>query len=260
MSFSFDDSEFLDEIEEQGRSESDMSEAEETNDPTLMDVDLRLETADFYRAILKHEFFDGTSQAANLVEDEIRNFIRGRLEVLLGIRSPQAEADTVPQSEFTPEEIQALKALASKVLHKPALALPPVVKPMKPPKPKVAATVKVTAPKVRTAKNSTAKSVQPKAHVESPPKKAQATNSKKKTKDVAVESEARDLHEGAIIDEGKKKYRVERSVTGKLYRKDISSAPVIPEGHKSMSMKELEIASRVEAENQIAELSSKGWA
>ncbi len=94
---SFDDSEFADPVEEDAVSQVLASVEEEAQpepeaDPELSDVDLRLETADYYRAILGHEFFNVSSPAAQVVDREIRTFIRERLEVLLGLRAPRAEA------------------------------------------------------------------------------------------------------------------------------------------------------------------------
>lgn len=102
-------------------------------DPDVLeDVDLRLETADYYRAILSNEFFEVNSKAATVVDREIRSFVKGRLEVLLGIR------DSAPVSDqFTSEEVQALKLLAAKsealaLLAAKVEAKPGLVQPKKP--------------------------------------------------------------------------------------------------------------------------------
>lgn len=80
--FSFDDAEFGG----SAAAEETLAELEQTpeappsappsdlpaEDPALADVDLRLETADYYRAILSHNFFDTESPASQVVDTEIR--------------------------------------------------------------------------------------------------------------------------------------------------------------------------------------------
>jgi hypothetical protein len=110
----FDEDEFEDMIEEpepvstqvgdQGLSEMENLEIE---------VEKRFEIALYYRALLKDTFFDDNNEASKMVEGEVRNFIKTRLETLLGIREkPQAKQI----EQFTEEEVTVLKSVASKLI------------------------------------------------------------------------------------------------------------------------------------------------
>jgi outer membrane biosynthesis protein TonB len=294
--FSFDDGEFADgpgaddaadealaSIEESPAAE----EVESSEDPELMDVDLRLETADYYRAILKHEFFETESQAAQIVDREIRTFIRERLEVLLGLRAPR-QSEQVIELPFEEDEIQALKLLASKVLKKPTLvneapavkkmAAPapaprPEVKPAMKPKPQAK---KVPAP---VSKPKTAKPVAPKAKpAPAPLAKAQpqepkapksvgapSQSSKAKVVDksfdggetqtfINLKGEQVTLTEGEIIEESGRRYLVARNGEGTLYRRDITGQVTPPNRLPPMSEQQMSIMSAQFAEQQLAKL------
>lgn len=80
---------------------------------TDSEVDRRFDMAYCYRLLLKQSFFEDDTSASEIVESEIRAFIRQRLEVLMGVT---ADLNEVAGSKFTHEEIVALKALAGKVL------------------------------------------------------------------------------------------------------------------------------------------------
>lgn len=121
--FSFDDSEFNQQPEDAAEAAlasleqsppTEMDEDEEpAEDPELADVDTRLETADYYRAILRSGFFDeavvASSPVASIVDREIRTFIRERLSVLVGLRQPKAAEVVLP---FDGREVEVLKTLA----------------------------------------------------------------------------------------------------------------------------------------------------
>lgn len=91
-------------------------------DEQLEDVELRLEVATLYRALLKDRLFTEQTEASRAVEARVRSFVKGELKTLLGLQAPKKEQ---PQL-FSPEEIEALKAIAGKVLSKPSQPAPAV--------------------------------------------------------------------------------------------------------------------------------------
>ena len=109
---------------------------EETEEPTEPDTafaeaEERLLTAQYYRVLLGNSFFDDDSATAEKVEKEIRAFVRGRMEVLLGIRQENATAPS--NLPFSEEEVDALRHVAARVLEKPAIAKVPATKKLEPP-------------------------------------------------------------------------------------------------------------------------------
>lgn len=107
------------------------AETEEPTEPdtAFAEAEERLLTAQYYRVLLGNSFFDDDSATAQKVEKEIRAFVRGRMEVLLGIRQENAAAPS--NLPFTEEEVATLKVVAGRVLAKPSIAKVP--KGMEPP-------------------------------------------------------------------------------------------------------------------------------
>lgn len=114
------------------------------------EVEMRLEMAQYYRLLLNESFFEqvGNPAVAEQVEGEIRDFVRGRMQVLVGVAAPEAQkvASQFTEAEVLairtlalPEVAEALKALAAKVLKKPAILTakppPPKAQPESGPKP-----------------------------------------------------------------------------------------------------------------------------
>ncbi len=289
--FSFDDSEFSEgkEGDAADAAIADLEESpapvEELEDTELSDVDLRLETADYYRAILRHEFFDTESNASQIVDREIRTFIRERLEVLLGLRTAN-QPSVVVEAPFDDEEVQALKLLASKVLKRPGIVSePPAVKKMATPapvaKPQVQAQVKAkpqakkipapapgpsSKPKAKPA--PAAKPTAAKAPTPAPvqkaeaPKKNAAPSQEAKVVDrtiengesqtfVGLDGKQVTLTEGEVIEEGGRRYMVSRNGAGTLYRRDITGQVAPPNRLPAMSVQQMSIMSQQWAEQQI---------
>lgn len=82
----------------------------------LSDVELRLEEANCYRALLKQPMFQDPSSLALKVQEEVRNFIKEKLRELVGIKTTK-DKELEVMSEFSTEETKALKMLASRVLN-----------------------------------------------------------------------------------------------------------------------------------------------
>jgi hypothetical protein len=112
-------------------------EQEEDYEQSLTQVDKRMAIANCYRSVLNNPLFDDTCPEARIAENRIRKFIRGELEVLFGMRA--AASVQVAVSQFTQEEVEALKIVAAR-LQKPAdtsVIKPRVVQMSQPAKPRV---------------------------------------------------------------------------------------------------------------------------
>jgi hypothetical protein len=277
MSFSFDENEFGEVQERQDAADAALQSLEQPQDeqfeedPELSDVDLRLATADYYRAILRHDFFDineESPKAAGIVDREIRVFIRERLEVLLGLRDPR-----VPEvvSQFEPDEVQALKILASKVLKKPALvADEPVVRKMPAPAPSKPQTqvsrakpqarkVPAPAPAPSTKPKTTPKPAataepKPATIAKSAPVAAKPTPKQDAEVQTFISAETRQqvtLVEGEVIEEKGRKYVVTRNELGTLYKRDITGQVIPPNRLPPMSAQQMSVVSAQMAEAQL---------
>lgn len=278
----FNDSEYGDGVEEPAGVEAALAslepteeEAQDQEDPELGDVDLRLETADYYRAILKHDFFDAGTPAAQIVDREIRTFIRERLEVLLGLRAPRAETAEQP---FDADELNALRALARKVLGKPALiAGEPTVKKMPAPaasraeaarpvqKPKPAVKKIPVPPAAPSSKPKPKMQAQPIREPKAAPVQVRAAPVPQVVHEPGVEGGVTQtfvghdgkqvtLIEGEIIEEGGRKFKVEANGAGTLYRRDITGQVVPNNRIPPMNERQMSIMSQQLAEQQLGML------
>ncbi len=114
----------------------------------MSQVDLRLEIAQYYRALLSAPLFDKDTPAARLVVREHHRFIKERLEILLGIQQEQAlrvEVQAAPL--FAPEEVAGIKILIGQMRAKGMIAAsaPSETPPPAAPKPAPAASPVVAA-------------------------------------------------------------------------------------------------------------------
>jgi hypothetical protein len=153
----------IDEIEAESEELSDMS-----------DVEIRLEEANCFKALLNNSLFEEPmSPIAEKVEKRIRDFIRKELKVLLGLSTPPTPVKQVVSSQFSVEEEKILKGLAAKVLSREVQSgrQEPVVAPA-PLKPAV-----VQEPSVNKASMSKPKEAEPKvARTKGRPAKKEAKN------------------------------------------------------------------------------------
>ena len=105
------DDEVLEEIVEESAFDLDEHQA-----ATVYNARVRLEQANLYEMLINHNLFDGvdaSEQAVSNVQNELKYFIVGRLELLLGIRQPKSR---VVESQFGEDEVDFIKALAAKGL------------------------------------------------------------------------------------------------------------------------------------------------
>lgn len=130
-------------------------------DDQMSEVEKRLEMAQYYRLVLNDTIFNDPPnvEIADRVEGEIREFVRSRMSLLVGVGeekkpevlSPFSDAETLALRTIAqPDVIAALKALAAKVLKKPEIldAKPRTTAPEKPKGPPKEPTLKKI---VRTA-------------------------------------------------------------------------------------------------------------
>ena len=81
----------------------------------IQEIKDQIETAKTYQTLLDNGLFETRSVYADRVESEIQQFIVGRLQVLLGIKSAEVRVST--ESLFTEEEVGVLKAITQKFLE-----------------------------------------------------------------------------------------------------------------------------------------------
>lgn len=119
------------EIQQVFEAEQETVPADEDVDAQMSEVEKRLEMAQYYRLLLNESLFDSPSSpdVAERVENEIREFVRSRMSVLVGVGTEQPkqvqlmskeEADLLRQLA-NPEVVRVMKELAAKLLKKPAI-------------------------------------------------------------------------------------------------------------------------------------------
>lgn len=183
----------------------------------ISEIEKRLKMAGAYRSVLDQKILsDADEQISNAIEDELKDFIKGRLEVLLGVRAtPEAAA------HFTTTEVLVLKSLAKKLLstkdepedvpdeeqEEEVVAKPPkkVAQPKPQPKPKA-------APKPKTTKTA-------------PKQEALPPQEVPETDDREVKSSMEFAEIGDIVEENGRRYEI-IELNGKMFPKDITKQAV----------------------------------
>ena len=112
--FSDIDEEILEEIQEESAFELEDDEV-----ASIYNVRTRLEQARLYEMLINHNVFEGvdaSEQAVRNVQNELKAYIVSRLELLMGIRSPEAQVreEIVVEQPFNDIEIDFIKQLAYK--------------------------------------------------------------------------------------------------------------------------------------------------
>lgn len=134
MPIDFDDGDISEEVAEEIQQVYDapvQAPTEEDVDEQMSEVEKRLEMAQYYRLLLSDSLFDSPSspEVAERVESEIRDFVRSRMSVLVGVgteqkKSPQLMTDDeakLLREIANPEVIRVIKELAAKLLKKPSI-------------------------------------------------------------------------------------------------------------------------------------------
>lgn len=150
-----------------------MDEPEEDLISDLSDVEIRLEEANCYKALLNNSLFEEPmSPIAEKVEKRIRDFIRHELKVLLGLTVRESTKVIETKSPFTSEEEKVLRGLATRVLSREqGQKQDPIVTPAVTNTPAATPTVKkTTSPEVKPAPLTPTKQKTPKTLKGRPPK------------------------------------------------------------------------------------------
>lgn len=208
--FSSEEPTIIEELEE--------SEHDEEDDDTGFEeeVENRLAIANCFRSLLENDLFASSDKITRFVERKVRRFVRTELEILLGMR--QREEPKSHVSQFTDEEVAALKTLAAKVLSRSNGGGAPVVQPVVLQAPPSPATLTVNkknvAPKSVVPNKTETKTATPKKTVRSKAKTSKEALKKESPEKESPEKEAggRDfaIFKATAIDE-----------TGKVVEKDI---------------------------------------
>lgn len=105
-------------------------EEEEQENEILSEAEKRIEQANLYQALLKHDLFGPGSARPEIIDSvrkEFKSFILSRLELLLGINQDSAKhLQQQVVSPFSEEELTALKAIANRLVKKEAAIQPSV--------------------------------------------------------------------------------------------------------------------------------------
>jgi len=162
--------------------EEEAPEVEEEEDFTeiLNDARLRLEQGKLYEMLMNHDIFEGMDadqRAVKSVQREIRKFAQDRMELMLGMKQPEAPA---PQSAFPAEafpfntlEVEVLKSLAAAATKGASREAEAFVPEVAPAEPKRTTLKPIAIPANRTAvPKPVAKAAQPAARKPLPAKPA----------------------------------------------------------------------------------------
>lgn len=99
--------EHLQEMIEESPAQQPVMETLEEVDEAMSEAERRFEIAQYYKLLLKDSLFQNRNETADIVENEIRGFIRERLGVLLGVKTAPAAT-----SGFTPDQVAVLASFA----------------------------------------------------------------------------------------------------------------------------------------------------
>ena len=115
---------YVDDLEDEELYEISKESAFELNkkeSTVVYNARLRLDQAKLYEMLINHDLFEGveaSEQAVSNVQNELKQFIVHRLEILLGMRHPKPEPELISKIEnderFNDIEVDFLKQLAYK--------------------------------------------------------------------------------------------------------------------------------------------------
>ena len=77
------------------------------------EVEYRTALVSYYRSVLENPLFDGDDACSTIVANEIRDFVSGRLQQLLGMGQPEPKS----RAQFTDAEASVLRMLAARVMQ-----------------------------------------------------------------------------------------------------------------------------------------------
>lgn len=108
------DQEDEDEIYEEESPEEDLL--------SMSDVEMRIEEANCFKALLANPLFSNKNEISKKVENKVRDFVKTELRLLLGLEQPKVVKQTV-ESQFLPDDIRILKMLIERCRDKEQRAL-----------------------------------------------------------------------------------------------------------------------------------------
>jgi|SRR6185312_9582088 len=109
------DSELDDDVEAQTAAPDDLDDFDEEIDEEMSEAEQRINLAGYYRILAKGGIFKDGSEAARIVDAEVRAFARERMALLLNLSSaPKAKVDL----PFTEDQINVLQWLADRYVEK----------------------------------------------------------------------------------------------------------------------------------------------
>lgn len=131
--YSFDNTDANDDLEaaadEEMRGLSTPDVEEEPDEDYSKEIDKRLEVASYYQELRRGSLFTSNTEAARIVEREVRRFVQQRLEILVGMRAPEPVQAPAAKLPFSDQQVTALLIWADRLLKKGDL---PQVEPAKP--------------------------------------------------------------------------------------------------------------------------------
>jgi hypothetical protein len=149
----------------------------EAFDAQMSEAERRLEKAMYYRVLLNQQLFSENSDISSEIESELREFIKQRLGILLGM-VPEMKVSSVP-SQFTDEEVTVLREVAAKLSKSPHLMPkqkePPQLNAVKGPQKPTFQQVAPPTQKARSQTQNTQPTQQTQRKVPGPKKKKGAT-------------------------------------------------------------------------------------
>jgi outer membrane biosynthesis protein TonB len=216
----------------------------------MSEAERRFSLASYYKELINNPIFRNSDAEAVTVVKEVKQFARQRLEELIGLKAKveQHVQNVKVESPFTDEQVEALKALADRLLQKPKLA-EIEVKPKEESKPElqqVESRVKQPAPKpVAKAKPAPQpQRPQPRPTPKLTPKHQQKVAPKGSPKSIE------DMPNGTPFKKGGKMYVWDVNDAGERYKRDISPKKIsavalpMPQGEAlTMSLESLAQAS-----------------
>lgn len=170
----------------------------------MTEIEKRLQVAGAYRKILDTKLLD-SGDVNEIIESEVKEFVHGRLEVLLGVRPAEN-----PSVHFTAMEIMALKMLAKKLTDPKKEEEPVAAKPATKP------AVKKVVKKVEKPAPVKAATVQPVEQEVSPEPQPEPTK------------EPEEVNENVFF-EGNRKYEM-IEIDGKPFAKDVTKQVTVKGG------------------------------
>lgn len=196
---------FLDETEAPEEQQDDVIARQFT------EAERRFEKGQYYRLLLRENFFDNNAPEAAEVIEEIRVFIRERLAVLLGVQAERPKEYDL----FSEDEVKILKVFAAEIGKRPRLM------PNQSPKTEDKAAER-EAPRLR--KPSTASPQQPRREAQTKPVQSAESPAKRRKQKKRIEQP-----DGTILEiEGGQTYVVERNELGTEYRRNVTQQTMPP--------------------------------